>query len=210
MVGDIKSERWARSFRNGGRHRAESADKRRQRERFYLALYILIMGNTGLRVGEARRLRWRDVSATKTLTDEVRAVLSVRGKTGEREVVCNRGVDRFLDELRAFRTEELDDAPGTDEHVFCHRTGGLIVSFKGGFQRALKEAGVLYASNGKKRVPYRKDFDFKVTCPAIWARQRAIAYWIGDRTQLVTKQEYLEAMRFERTRKVLNLRQAAS
>src|SRR5712671_1630390 len=26
MVGDIKSERWARSFRNGGRHRAESAD----------------------------------------------------------------------------------------------------------------------------------------------------------------------------------------
>jgi len=25
MVGDIKSERWARSFRNGGRHRAESA-----------------------------------------------------------------------------------------------------------------------------------------------------------------------------------------
>jgi hypothetical protein len=27
MVGDIKSERWARSFRNGGRHRAESADQ---------------------------------------------------------------------------------------------------------------------------------------------------------------------------------------
>src|SRR6185312_16662860 len=25
MVSDIKSERWARSFRNGGRHRAESA-----------------------------------------------------------------------------------------------------------------------------------------------------------------------------------------
>jgi predicted ATPase len=27
MVGDIKSERWARSFRNGGRHRAESASQ---------------------------------------------------------------------------------------------------------------------------------------------------------------------------------------
>ncbi len=26
MVGDIKSERWARSFRNRGRHRAESAN----------------------------------------------------------------------------------------------------------------------------------------------------------------------------------------
>ena len=27
MVGDIKSERWARSFRNSGRHRAESASR---------------------------------------------------------------------------------------------------------------------------------------------------------------------------------------
>jgi integrase len=36
-------------------------DRRRQRERFYLALYILIMGNTGLRIGEARRLAWRRI-----------------------------------------------------------------------------------------------------------------------------------------------------
>ena len=27
-------------------------------------------------------------------------------------------------------------------------------SFKGGFQRALKEAGALFASDGRKRVPY--------------------------------------------------------
>ena len=46
-------------------------DRRRLRERFYLALYILILGNTGIRVGEARRLRWSDVSTTRTLTDEV-------------------------------------------------------------------------------------------------------------------------------------------
>lgn len=57
-------------------------DKRRQRERFYLALYILILGNTGLRIGEARRLRWNDVSTTRTLTDEVRAILSVRERPG--------------------------------------------------------------------------------------------------------------------------------
>jgi integrase len=129
-------------------------DKRRQRERFYLALYILIMGNTGIRIGEARRLKWRDVSTTRTLTDEVRAILSVRGKTGEREVVCNRGVERFLDELRTFRTEELGHAPSDQEFVFCHPSGTPVGSFKGGFQRALKEAGILYASDGKKRVPY--------------------------------------------------------
>ena len=48
-----------------------SQDKRRQRERFYLALYILILGNTDIRIGEARRLRRTDVSTTRTQTDEV-------------------------------------------------------------------------------------------------------------------------------------------
>jgi integrase len=129
-------------------------DKRRQRERFYLALYILVMSNTGIRIGEARRLRWRDVSTTRTLTDEVRAILSVRGKTGEREVVCNKGVERYLDELRSFRTGELGFPPPDQEYVFCHPSGAPVGSFKGGFQRALKEAGVLFASNGEKRVPY--------------------------------------------------------
>ena len=128
-------------------------DRRRLRERFYLALYILILANTGIRVGEARKLRWRDVSETRTLTDEVRAILSVRGKTGEREVVCNRGVERYLDELRSYRTKELGEILPDQEYVFCHPSGAPVGSFKGGFQRALKEAGVLFASDGKKRVP---------------------------------------------------------
>ena len=129
-------------------------DKRRQREWFYLALYILIMGNTGIRIGEARKHNWRDASTTRTLTDEVRAILSVRGKTGEREVVGNRGVERYLDELRSYRAEELGETPSDQEYVFCHPSGALIGLFKGGFQRAMEEAGVLFASDGKKRVPY--------------------------------------------------------
>ena len=129
-------------------------DKRRQRERYYLALYILIMGNTGLRVGEARRLKWRDVSTTRTLTDEVRAVMVVWGKTGEREVVCNKGVERYLDDLRSYRTQELGIPTPEQEFVFCHPSGDPIISFKGGFQQVLKEAGVLFASDGEKRVPY--------------------------------------------------------
>jgi integrase len=104
---DIPEVEWHRLTRFLPLFVDRAQDKRRQRERFYLALYILIMGNTGIRVGEARRLKWRDVSTTRTLTDEVRAILSVRGKTGEREVVCNRGVERYLDELRSFRTEDV-------------------------------------------------------------------------------------------------------
>jgi integrase len=63
-------------------------------------------------------------------------------------------VDRYLDELRSFRTEELGNAPPDQEYVFCHPSGAPVGSFKGGFQRALKEAEVLFASDGKKRVPY--------------------------------------------------------
>ena len=129
-------------------------DKRRQRERYYLVLYILILANTGIRVGEARRLQWRDISSTKTLTGETRAVLTVRGKTGERETVCNIGVDRFLAELKSFRTAELGRIPSDVEHLFCSRDGKPIGSFKVGFNRVLKEAGVLFGSDGKRRVPY--------------------------------------------------------
>jgi integrase len=151
---DIPEVEWHRLTRFLPLYVDRAQDKRRQRERFYLALYILIMGNTGIRIGEARRLKWRDVSTTRTLTDEVRAILSVRGKTGEREVVCNKGVERYLDELRSFRSDELGLPPQDQEYVFCHPGGAPVGSFKGGFQRALKEAGVLYASDDKKRVPY--------------------------------------------------------
>jgi integrase len=151
---DIPEAEWNRLIRFLPGYIDRAQDKRRQRERFYLALYILIMGNTGIRIGEVRRIRWRDVSTTRTLTDEIRGILSVRGKTGEREVVCNRGVERFLGELRSYRTGELGEIPSDQEYVFCHPSGMPVGSFKGGFQQALKEAGVLYASNGKKRVPY--------------------------------------------------------
>jgi integrase len=83
-----------------------------------------------------------------------RMVLTVRGKTGEREVVCNEGVDRIVDELKAYRTNELGLQPPADEFIFAHPNGALIGSFKKGFERALKEAGVLHGSDGKKRVPY--------------------------------------------------------
>ena len=133
---DIPEVEWHRLTRFLPLYVDQAQDRRRQRERFYLALYILIMGNTGIRIGEARKLRWRDVSTTRTLTDEIRAILSVRGKTGEREVVCNMGVERYLDELRSFRTQELGHQPSEQEYVFCHPSVSPVGSFKGGFQGA--------------------------------------------------------------------------
>jgi hypothetical protein len=81
---------------------------------------MLILGNSGLRTGEARKLTWRDVSSTKALTGERRLVFTVRGKTGEREVVCNAGVETWVAELEAYRRAEADGKVSPSEAIFCH------------------------------------------------------------------------------------------
>jgi integrase len=105
----------------------------KKRDRLYLRYYVLILANSGLRTGEARRLTWRDVSSTKTLTGERRLVFTVRGKTGEREVVCNAGVETWVAELEGFRTAELGETVSPSETLFCHRDGSPILSFKKSF-----------------------------------------------------------------------------
>ena len=151
---DIPEAEWHRLCEFLPEYVAAAVDSRRHRERLYLEQYILILGNTGIRVGEARRLRWRDISTTKTLTGDERLVLTVRGKTGEREVVCNDGVDVFLKTLATFRTDELNASPSPDEFVLSHKDGAPIGSFKKGFERAMREARILTGSDGKRRVPY--------------------------------------------------------
>jgi integrase len=150
---DIPNNEWSKLYTYLRRYVKEAQDKRRHRERFYLQHYILILANSGIRVGEARHLRWRDISSTKTLSGQKRLIFTVRGKTGEREVVCMEHVERYIDRLQAFRSDEVRKM-NRDEPIFCHPDGKPIGSFKKGFEQALDEAGVLYGSDGKKRVPY--------------------------------------------------------
>lgn len=151
---DIPEAEWKKLCRFIPQYLRLSQDRRRQRERLYLVLYVQILANTGIRVGEARSLKWHDISSTRTLTGDVRAILSVSGKTGYREVVGNKGTEQFLELLRAFRTEEIGILPPPNEPVFCSASGKRIGSFKGGFNRLLKEAGILHGPDGKRRVPY--------------------------------------------------------
>jgi integrase len=104
-------------------------------------------------VGEARHLKWRDISSTKTLNGQKRLIFTVRGKTGEREVVCMAHVERYIERLQKFRTAEVKKL-NLGEPIFCHPDGRPIGSFKKGFEQVLDEAGILRDSDGKKRVPY--------------------------------------------------------
>ena len=134
------------------------------RDRKMLRDYVLIIANTGLRVGEARNLKWRDLREIPK-TDgngEPDIVLSVKGKTGVREVVARTSdVKEYFKRLLDLRSEELqaDDSskktkPATDDYVFCNRDGSPVGSFKKSFESLLKSAGVETDSHGNKRTIY--------------------------------------------------------
>ena len=129
-------------------------DKRRYRERLYLQNWILILANTGLRVGELRNVRWGDISSVKGEDGDDRLAFFVSGKTGERHAIAMKNTSTYLNRLWEHRTEELGKEPPLDEFVICSRDGASVGSFKKGFQRVLEECGILFDNQGRKRVPY--------------------------------------------------------
>lgn len=124
------------------------------RNRFYLHHYVLILKNSGIRVGEARKLRWVDIGTTKTVNGGTRLVFSVSGKTGDRDVVCMERVNTYTKRLYDFRTNELGESPSPDEFVFCHKNGKAIETFKKSFRSLMEFSGLLLDNKGNRRVIY--------------------------------------------------------
>ena len=126
------------------------------RDRFYLQQFVLILANCGVRIGEIRHLTWEDVTRENYDEDEskVRVLLNTKGKTGIREVVCNKGTEVFFMRLYDHRKEELNSHPSTDSFVFCHRDGKPLESMRRGFGNLLKDLNLTNDSMGRKRTLY--------------------------------------------------------
>lgn len=137
-----------------------------RRDRMLLVNYVLILANTGIRVGEARILKWRDIRPFKNPEDPtaINVALMVTGKTGMRETVARTGevrkyFERILKLRRADLTNEKSDIFGkkdvpVDSYVFCGLNGKPILSFKNSFNSLIEKAGVTTDSFGQRRTIY--------------------------------------------------------
>lgn len=147
-----KLTRHLREWVNQGVHKSGPI----HRDRIMLTNYILILANTGIRVGEARGLRWMDVdSEPATDGEDANIILHVNGKTGTREVVARSpDIKTYFERIWELRLKELAAKPSREEAIFCHKDGTPIHSFKKGFSALVNEAGVEFDRSGDKRTIY--------------------------------------------------------
>jgi integrase len=143
-----------------------------RRDRMMLRDYVLILANTGIRVGEARTLKWRDVTEIgggKGVPANI--VLTVSGKTGKREVVARSAdVKKYFKRIHDLRLEELTvegkPKPKIDPNslIFCHKDGTEIGSFKKSFAALMKKAKVERDSHGDLRSLYSLRHTYATFC----------------------------------------------
>jgi integrase len=124
-------------------------DSRVRRSRELLRDYLLILANSGMRVGEANNLRLRDLMPFRDHKGRRNFRFIVRGKTGERDVILRSAAARRVDKLLAKRNGE---AP--NNFLFVMPGGSRVTTLIDQFNAALKEAGVQRNSFGEKYTLY--------------------------------------------------------
>lgn len=131
-------------------NRVRAAKNKREREsRQLLRDYVLILANSGLRVGELNNLKLRDVQRITDPQGRPNFELKVSGKTGQRVAIPRASSAKFF--LRVIRRRE--NAKPTD-FLFVMPDGSKITTLIDQFNAALREAGLTHASHGEKYTLY--------------------------------------------------------
>ena len=124
-------------------------DDRTRQSRELLRDYVLVLANSGMRVGEANNLKIRDVIPFTDDKGRSNFRFIVRGKTGERDVICRSAAARRIDKVLTKRTGE--DPNG---FLFAMPDGSKVVTLIDQFNAALRHAGIEKNGFGEKYALY--------------------------------------------------------
>ncbi len=102
-------------------------------DRQLLRDYMYVMKNTGMRVGEARYLKWKDIKSLKAKNGQSYWVCYVDGKRGKRTVICNDGIDIYFDRIKLLTGK---DKPY--DYVWVNYWGEHRKDFAVGFKSLVK------------------------------------------------------------------------
>jgi len=113
--------------------------------------YVLILANTGMRVGELNGLKLRDIHPFKDEQGRENYRLVVRGKTGERDVIprvnCKAWIDRVL-------VRRKSEGAGSNDYLFVMPSGSKIITLGDQFNAVLEAGKIVTNTFDKKFTLY--------------------------------------------------------
>ncbi len=135
------------------KRKQKNSKHRRSHELLYY--YILILANSGLRVAEAKNLRFKDISTFKDDDGNEHIKMFVQGKGKSRVMVPLQRTKNYIEDLKKFHKENaaLFNWKYRDSmHIFSNARGKPIGSFKTQLNNVLAECELLYSEDGRKRT----------------------------------------------------------
>jgi integrase len=117
--------------------------------RHLLRDYVLILANTGIRHGtEAQNLRWKHVTLFEEQGEQF-LEMSVRGKTGRRDIICRSGTVNYLQRIQE-RCPDISDVSfeelikkRVDLPIFRLPDGTASQNLRQTFKRLMIDTGLL-------------------------------------------------------------------
>jgi integrase len=128
--------------------------------------YVLILANSGMRVGEANNLKDQDIVEFKDELGRKNYMFSVRGKTGRRIVIPRTSVVRYVERVRARNKVRLNETVArevrspkrkivdTDGWFFCMYDGNKIVTLIDQFNALLESINLRESRDKEKYTLY--------------------------------------------------------